>query len=195
MFMPDSIEITTASDERLISEALRGDAASFGVIVERYWNLAVALALSRIDDIAEAEDIAQESFIKAHLHMHKLRDPACFAGWLTRIVSQKCADVLRRRTRERAVYGDHINGMESLSFTPSSNPGLTIEQTSFIRQAVRKMPEKFRRLIIMRFVAGLSAVQIAKQLGKSPGSIRTRLHRAYNILRKDLAPILEEVES
>jgi len=193
--MPDSLEITTASDERLISAALRGDAASFGVIVERYWNLAVALALSRIDDIAEAEDIAQESFIQAHLYMHKLRDRARFAGWLTKIVSQKCTDVLRRRTRERAIYGEQIDGMESLSFTPSSNPGLTIEQMRFIRQAVRRMPEKFRRLIIMRFVAGLSAVQIAKQLDKRPGAIRTRLHRAYNILRKDLAPILEEVES
>jgi len=193
--MPDSLEITTAGDERLIAATLRGDAASFGIIVERYWNLAVALALSRIDDIAEAEDIAQESFIKAHLHMHTLRDPSRFAGWLTKIVSQKSADVLRRRARERAIYGDHINDMESLSFTHSSNPGLTIEQMHFIRQAVRKMPEKFRRLIIMRFVAGLSAVQIAKQLGKRPGSIRSRLHRAYNILRRDLAPILEEVES
>jgi len=193
--MPDSLEITTASDERLIAAALRGDTASFGVIVERYWKLAVALALSRIDDIAEAEDIAQESFIKAHVHMHKLRDPARFAGWLTKIVSQKTIDVLRRRARERAVYGDQTDCMESVSFTPSSNPGLTIEQMHFIRQAVRKMPEKFRRLIIMRFVAGLSAVQIAKQLDKRPGAIRTGLHRAYNILRKDLAPLLEEVES
>jgi DNA-directed RNA polymerase specialized sigma24 family protein len=46
----------------------------------------------------------------------------------------------------------------------------------------------------MRFVAGLSAVQIAEQLGKRPGAIRVRLHRAYQILRKDLAPVLEEVE-
>jgi RNA polymerase sigma factor (sigma-70 family) len=57
------------------------------------------------------------------------------------------------------------------------------------------MPEKFRELIIMRFVSGLSAVQIAKKLGKQPGAIRVRLHRAYQILRKDLAPLLEEVKS
>ncbi len=193
--MPDSLEMTAAGDERLIAAALRGDAASFGLIVERYWNLAVALALSRIEDITEAEDIAQESFIKVYAHMQKLRDPARFVGWLSRIVSQKCTDVIRRRSRERMVYGEEFDGMESASFTPSSNPGLTVEQIRIIRQAVRKMPEKFRRLIIMRFVAGLSAVQIAKQLGKRPGAVRVRLHRAYNILRRDLAPVLEEVES
>ena len=49
-------------------------------------------------------------------------------------------------------------------------------------------------MIIMRFVAGLSAVQIAEQLGKRPGAVRVRLHRAYKILREDLAPVLEDVE-
>ena len=56
------------------------------------------------------------------------------------------------------------------------------------------MPEKFRQLVVMRFVAGLSAVEIAEKLGKRPGTIRVHLHRAYNILRKDLAPLFEEVE-
>ena len=77
----------------------------------------------------------------------------------------------------------------------TANPGLTQNQIQFVRQTVRRLPEKFRTLIIMRFVAGLSTVNIAEQLGKRPGTIRVRLHRAYKLLRKDLAPLLEEVES
>jgi len=195
--MPDSLEMDVYSDERLVAATLQGEIASFGAIVERYWNMAVALALSKIDELAEAEDIAQESFVKAYVQLHRLRDPARFAGWLSKIVAQQSTNVLRKRARERAACGGQIDQIETgaCMFAPSSNPGLTAEQTHFIRQTVRRMPETFRRLIIMRFVAGLSSVQIAKQLGKRPGTVRVRLHRAYKILRKDLAPLLEEVES
>ena len=88
-------------------------------------------------------------------------------------------------------------GAEELQTIPaySSNPGLSESQIHFVRQAVSELPPKSQRLIIMRFVAGLSAVQIAEQLGKRPGTVRVWLHRAYKILRKDLAPLLEEVGS
>ena len=64
--MPDSSGLTASNDEKLIQDTLRGDNSSFGVIVQRYWNMALALALSRVGDITEAEDVAQESFIKAY---------------------------------------------------------------------------------------------------------------------------------
>ncbi len=79
--MPESAEMTVASDEDIIKATLRGDIASFSTIVERYWNMVVALALSRIADPAEAEDIAQESFLKAYSQLHRLRNPLRFAGW------------------------------------------------------------------------------------------------------------------
>jgi len=60
---------------------------------------------------------------------------------------------------------------------------------------VSRLPEKTRNVVLMRFVGGFSAVQIARQLGQKPGTVRVWLHRAYNILRKDLAPLLEEVQS
>ena len=75
----------------------------------------------------------------------------------------------------------------------SSNPGLTAEQIHFIRQTIGKLPEKFKRPVIMRFVSGLSAVEIARQLGKRPGTVRVWLHRAYCLLRQELEPLLEEV--
>ncbi len=194
--MPECPEMTVVSDEDIIRATLGGNVACFSTIVERYWRMVVALALSRVSDSAEAEDIAQESFLKAYSQLHGLRDPSRFAGWLSKITIQQCANSLRFRVRHEKYFGCKATSVECLDAepAPSPNPGLSREETHFVRRAVRRLPEKFRTLIILRFVEGLSAVQIAQQLGKRPGAIRVRLHRAYKILRKDLAPVLEEVE-
>ena len=194
--MPESSEMTVASDEDIITATLRGDVASFGMIVERYWNMVVAMALSRIADPAEAEDIAQESFLKAYSQLHSLRRPSRFAGWLSKIALQQCSNTIRRSVRSRTALGCRATSLDDLGeqLAASPNPGLTQSQIHFVRQTVGRLPEKFRALVVMRFVAGLSAVQIAEQLGKRPGAIRVRLHRAYKILRRDLEPLLGEVE-
>ncbi|MHC4119366.1 MAG: RNA polymerase sigma factor [Planctomycetota bacterium] len=194
--MPESPEMTAASDEDIITATLRGDIAAFGAVVERHWNMVVALALSRITDPAEAEDIAQESFLKAYSQLHSLQNRSRFAGWLSKIALQQCSNTIRRSVRCKTALGCRATSLddlgEQLAVTP--NPGLTRSQIHFVRQTVGRLPEKFRTLVVMRFVAGLSAVQIAEQLGKRPGTIRVHLHRAYKILRKDLAPLLAEVE-
>ena len=195
--MPKSPEMTVVSDEDIIKAALGGNVASFGTIVERYWNMVVALALSRVADPAEAEDIAQESFLKAYSQLHSLRQPSRFAGWLSKIALQQCSNTIRRSVRSRTALGCKATSLDDLGeqLAASPNPGLTQTQIHFVRQTVGRLPEKFRNLVVMRFVAGLSAVQIAEQLGKRPGTVRVRLHRAYKLLRKDLAPLLEEVGS
>ena len=194
--MTDQLKRTMTGDEQLVRATLRGDTSAFGSIVERYWNMIVALALTRIGNPAEAEDIAQESFMKAYSQLHTLRRPSRFAGWLSKIALQQCTNSVRRTIRCKTAFGCKAMLVEDLN-QPSAQvnpPGLTESQIHFVRHIIGRMPEKFRQLIIMRFVAGLSAVQIAEKLGKRPGTIRVGLHRAYNILRKDLAPLLEEVE-
>jgi len=186
-----------SSDERLVRAALAGDLAAFGTLVERYWNMAFALALGRMNDPQEAEDIAQECFLKAHSQLHTLRDPSRFAGWVGRIAVQQCTNAVRKRIRCRTAFASRAGSPAECDAVPacSANPGLTEGQRHFVRQTVGQLPQKFQKLIIMRFMGGLSAVQIAEQLGQRPGTVRVWLHRAYKILRKDLAPLLEEVES
>lgn len=186
-----------AADQQLVRAALLGETYAFGAIVEKYWNMVIALALSKISNSTEAEDIAQESFLKAYSQLSGLKDPSRLAGWLSKITMQQCSNSLRRSLRNKTALGNRVIPVQELDLQPSisANPGLTQNQIQFVRQAVRQLPEKFRTLVIMRFVADLSTVQIAKQLGKRPGTVRVWLHRAYKILRKDLAPLLEEVES
>ena len=192
--MPNGHNITTASDEQLIRDIRRGDIASFGIIVERYWDMVLALAFSTINNVFDAEDIAQESFLKAYSQLHSLRNPSRFAGWLCRITAQQCVNHIRKNVIKRKA-SSYINSDASAQVVmQSSNPGLSNEQVHFVRQTVSRLPEKFRKVIIMRFVAGLSASQIAEKLGKRHGTIRVWLHRGYQILRKDLVCLLEEVE-
>ena len=195
--MADEVERHSPSDEQLVHATLEGDLSAFGVMVERHWNMVVALALSRTGDVAEAEDIAQESFLRSYTHLRSLRDPSRFTGWLSKIALQQCADSVRRDVREKAALGVKAMPAEELAAMPAyaRNPGLTDGQVRFVRETVRRLPSKFQKLVVMRFVAGLSSVQIAKQLGKRPGTVRVWLHRAYKILRRDLAPLLEEVRS
>ena len=193
--MADELKQPEAGDEQLVLAALHGNTSAFGILVQRHWNLVFALALSRIKDPAEAEDIAQESFLKAYARLSSLRDPSRFLGWLSKITLQQCTNVIRKDIRGRAVLGSQVTGMTDLAAMPaySSNPGLTEGQIQFVRQKIGQLPDRFQRLIVMRFVGELSAVQIAEQLGKRPGTVRVWLHRAYKILRKDLAELLEEV--
>ena len=195
--MPDEFKQNRIADEQLIGATLGGDIPAFGKLVERYWNMVFALALSRISNSAEAEDIAQESFLKAYSKLGTLKKPCRFAGWLSRITVQQCTNTVRRNIRQRAALGIKTACPEVLNAIPScsANPGLTSGQIDFIRQTVRQLPKKFRTLILLRFMAGLSAVQIAEQMGKRPGTVRVGLHRACRMLRKDLTPIFEEIGS
>ncbi len=193
--MPDNPDLT-AADEKLVEATLQGDISSFGIIVERYWDMVIAFALSKIDNAIDAEDIAQESFLKAYSQLHRLRNPSRFAGWLSKITAQQCVNHIRKNAHKRITssYSTYDVDASAQAVACNSNPGLTDEQISFVRQIVSRLPEKFHKVIIMRFVAGLSAVQIAKQLGKRHGTVRVWLHRGYQILRKDLISLFEEVK-
>ncbi len=193
--MPGSPDVTTA-DEKLVETTLQGDISSFGIIVERYWDMVIAFAISKIDNANDAEDIAQESFLKAYSQLHRLRNPSHFAGWLGKITAQQCVNHIRKNAHKRIASSYTIYDVDASAqaVVCNSNPGLTDEQICFVRRTVSRLPEKFHKVIIMRFVAGLSAVQIAKQLGKRHGTVRVWLHRAYQILREDLVSLFEEVK-
>ena len=191
--MNEKPKLDTYSDKELVAAALAGDNACFGALVERYWQIAVALAASRIEDCTEAEDVAQDSFIRAYRYLHKLKEPGRFAGWLSKIVIQECANRIRRDRGVRLVSFKDVSQIETAMVT--ANPGLTAMQKQFVRGAVARLAEKYRTIIVMRFIGGLNAREIANQLGKRPGTVRVWLHRAYKILRKSLEPIAEEVQS
>ena len=95
--MPDKFNITT-SDKQLVEATLQGDISSFGIIVERYWDMVIAFALSKINNATDAEDIAQESLLKAYSQLHRLRNPSCSIG------NEYCRLRLRRSKFRQDVF-------------------------------------------------------------------------------------------
>jgi len=193
--MTETTGQSEATNAELIEATQLGDLEAFGILTQRHWSLAVALGLSRLDNAADAEDVAQESFIKAYARLASLRDPDRFPGWLSRIVIQQCVDAHRQHRRRQRALGRQMRPETTLEHVAAytSNPGLSSQQILFVRHTIGNLPEKFKQPIIMRFVGGLSAVEIGRQLGKRPGTIRVWLHRAYQQLRQELSPLLEEV--
>jgi RNA polymerase sigma-70 factor (ECF subfamily) len=172
---------------------LQGNKESFNCLVDRYWPMATALCISRISNVPEAEDIAQEGFIQAYQHLPTLKDPGRFAGWLTRIIQKQCIDYYRSTRKIRTVSLSVVDYEDVPAFT--SNPGLEASQIKMIRDNISKLPEKYQRVIIMRFMAGLSTQEISRQLNKRYGTVSIWFHRAYKILRQELAPLFVEVQS
>jgi len=181
------------SDERLVALTLAGDTRAFGSLVEKYWTTAAGIAFSRLGEANLAEDVAQESFIAAYTKLAGLRSPSRFPGWLSKIVAQKTVDAARRKRRT------HVS-VENLSeqgldppWAPQAADALSPEDAVRVRNAVARLPEKLRVPVVMRFIGGASAVEIAQGLGMRPSTVRVCLHRAYERLRRDLAFLSREV--
>jgi DNA-directed RNA polymerase specialized sigma24 family protein len=106
--MRDSSISLQSEDAKLAAATLERDKSSFGVFVARYGEMAVALAMSNLHNPAEAEDVARDSVIKAYSHLHQLRDPSCFAGWLSKIIFQQSANHFRKiaRNNSEPIYDD-----------------------------------------------------------------------------------------
>ncbi len=192
----DLLKYSDSDDAELVLAARQGNESCYCVLVERYWAIMVGLALCKVKDTDEAEDIAQEAFVEAWRQLGRLRDPASFAGFLGRMVRNKVADAIRQHVRERTVsLSDVPESRLPATDATSGNPGLTDEGRNTIRRAILRLPEKFQIVILMRFVSGLSTHEIARRLDKRPGTVRVWLHRAYKKLRKDLAPLARKEAS
>jgi RNA polymerase sigma-70 factor (ECF subfamily) len=188
--MPDEAAYRGPEDADLVACAIAGDRDAFGMLVERYWRTAVAIAATVVRDPAQAEDVAQEAFVAAYRRLSSLRNPSRFAGWLATVVRQKGVDALRKAARPSPAP---LAIVAEPAWLPSSNPGLTADEAETVRAAVRSLPRKFQEVVILRFVAGLSTNDIAERLAKRPSTVRVWLHRAYGRLRKSLAAMAPEV--
>lgn len=170
--------------QSVVERARGGDREAFGLLVRKFGRAVYAAAYARLSDRDEAEDVAQECFVKAWGSISSLDQPGAFAGWLVRIAGNLAID----RGRKRAASPAGENGEESI---PDPRPGpicnLEAEETaSQVRTAVAELPEMHRTVVVMRFMEGMSYAEIEEALGITGGSLRGRLSRALSGLRRSL---------
>jgi len=179
-------------DARLVEQARNGDGDAFGELVRRHQAAVVAVAWSLLGDAAEAEDLAQETFVRALRNLDMLADPARFAGWIRRIAFGTCIDWLRSFRPE--LYRGNGRALR-LEDVAAREPGpleqlLRIELRERVRDAVQELPPRYRAPLTMYHLDGLSFDKVAAALGVSAGTARSLVTRA----RRRLGPLLASLQ-
>ena len=137
----------------------------------------------------EAEDLTQETFLRAYRARDSLRDPDAMLPWLYSVATHVCLDRLRQRTRQARARSD-LDPEAVSPPDPAPSAGLGVEQedmSTCVEAYVSELSDSYRAVLLMHDVKGLTAREIAELLGDSTGSVKIRLHRA----RKQLQSALE----
>jgi RNA polymerase sigma-70 factor, ECF subfamily len=181
---------TELKDEEVVARVLSGETALFEILMRRYNQRLYRVSRVILRDDAEAEDVMQDAYVRAYEHLDQFAGKAAFATWLTRIAIHEALARKRRRGRHEELDALPMNG-ESMSIMKSSAPGpedqtATAQARELLEQAIERLPENYRTVVVLREVEEMSVADTAASLGVSEAVIKTRLHRAHAMLRKEL---------
>lgn len=187
----NTLEKSELDDQALIAGVLAGDTSLFTTLVARHSERIYALALRLLGNKEEAEDVVQETFIRAYARLNTFRSEARFATWLYRIALNACRDQVRRRqVRERTVAFSRVNQLwadERYSVDPEQIV-LALENRQFIERALQQLPASYRATLLLHEVDGLTLAEVATLMGAPLPTVKSRLQRA----RMALVTLLDE---
>jgi RNA polymerase sigma-70 factor (ECF subfamily) len=178
-------------DSDLVSRAAGGDPAAFQALVERHRSMVYRVAYQFAGNHYDAEDIAQEVFIKVYRSLDRFRQDAQLSSWLYRIVMNACIDH-RRRQMPAAVAPFGEEAELRLLNTPEERPGpedraYAGELGQVLETEIGRLPQGQRIVFIMRHHQGLKLTEIADALGLAEGTVKRQLHAAVHRLRDALS--------
>ena len=175
------------ADSDLVSRAAGGDAAAFQALVERHRSMVYRVAFQFAGNHHDAEDIAQEVFIKVYRSLERFRQDAQLTSWLYRIVMNACIDHRRRHHPAAAApFGEEAE--HRMLNTPEETPDP--EDTAYagelglvLESEIARLPQGQRIVFVMRHHHGLKLAEIADALGLAEGTVKRQLHAAIHRLR------------
>ncbi len=191
------------SDRAIVDSILAGDRDAFRILVDREAAPVVRACHRILGDLHEAEDAAQEAFVTAYRSLASWRAEGPFGAWLTRIaVRIAIRQVGRRKSVTWLDVGDDAAGSHDESVSASLNAAsvaaagrtdpyalaVRAERASAIRKVVAELPEPYREVVILRFFGELSLEEIAREVDRPLGTVKTHLHRGLLRLRETMAP-------
>jgi RNA polymerase sigma-70 factor, ECF subfamily len=188
-----------ASDLSLVRRVQRGDKGAFDALVLKYQHKLVKLVMRYVRNPAEAEDIAQEAFIKAYRALPQFRGDSAFYTWLYRIAINTAKNAVVSRDRNPVEYDlDRSNTDESYDMQgrmkDSETPEglvLTDEIRSTVNAAIDALPDDLRTAIVLRELEGLSYEEIAAAMSCPVGTVRSRIFRAREAIDRRLREVFE----
>ncbi|MDL0419694.1 RNA polymerase sigma factor SigW [Caldibacillus thermoamylovorans] len=179
-----------------IKQVRKGDQNAFGEIVELYKDKVFQLCFRMLGNSHEAEDISQEAFMRAYINIERYNIDRKFSTWLYRIATNLCIDRIRKKKPDYYLDAE-VAGTEGLTLysqIPASQLApdeevSKIELQEIIQNEILKLPEKYRAVIVLKYIEELPLLEISKILDLPIGTVKTRIHRGREALRKQLRHI------
>jgi RNA polymerase sigma-70 factor (ECF subfamily) len=176
------VESALIDETSAIAAALNGDAASFGVLVERHEQAAFRAAWLILRDQQAAEDAAQEGFVKAYRELARFRQDMPFRPWLLRIVQNTALNEVRARKRRGGLL-ERVGAISSRSEPPPDDAVAAAGESSRVLQAIAELNADDQRILHLRYFLELPEREIAAAIDAPAGTVKSRLHRAGKRLR------------
>jgi RNA polymerase sigma-70 factor (ECF subfamily) len=178
--------ISETSDTQLVAEVRAGDRAAFGHLVRRHAPIAKRMAVLWGAG-AEADDVVQDAFVKAYAALPRFRASGEFRAWLLTIVRNETRNLFRSRGR-RAAREELALVLDDVAFDPESMALSAVRRDELLEQ-VRRLPPDLREVVACRYLLELSEAETAAALQIPVGTVKSRLHRALTVLRKEVADV------
>ncbi len=188
------------NDTQLIHQTLDGDDAAFSKLVEKYQKQVHALVWRKIGDFHTAEEITQDTFLKAYQKLGTLKQPKRFSSWLYVIATSLCNTWLRKRYR-RAKLAQNMDEMQTERTTYSEhvraeNERITAEtQRDVVKKLLAKLGESERTIMTLHYFGEMSCTEIGAFMGVSANTVKSRLRRAQQRLQKEETMIREALDN
>ena len=179
--------------KKRIKQVKKGDQNAFAEIVDLYKDKIYQLCYRMLGNAHEAEDIAQEAFIRAFVNIHTYDMSKKFSTWLYRIATNLSIDRIRKKKPDYYLDAE-VSGTNGLTmYSQVSADGAlpedeleTMELQATIQQEILKLPDKYRTVIVLKYIDELSLKEIGDILDIPIGTVKTRIHRGREALRKQL---------
>src|SRR5580658_8650787 len=188
-----------ASDLSLVRRVQRGERGAYDLLVLKYQHKVVKLVLRYLRNPADAEDVAQEAFVKAYRALPQFRGDSAFYTWLYRIAINTAKNALAARERNPVSYeldlhtGDDTSDMVSRLKDPETPEGLALteEIRDTVNHAIEELPEDLRTAIVLRELEGMSYEEIAASMDCPVGTVRSRIFRAREAIDRRLREVFD----
>jgi len=174
-----------------VRRARAGDDDAFSALVRRHIRYAGAIAYRVLGDYEQAADAVQDAFWKAHRGLGAVREPDRFRAWLSGVVRTVAIDARRRWRRPTADLATVPPTLLARRDEPSA-PLEEREQREAVRRAVAALPETYRAVVTLKYLAGLSYEEVAAELGTTAAAVEAKLHRARGKLREKLRKLARQ---
>jgi RNA polymerase sigma-70 factor, ECF subfamily len=178
------------TDAELVRWVVAGESTCFEVLMRRHNRRVYRAARAILRDDAEAEDVAQDAYVRAYQHLAQFEGRASFSTWLTRIVVHEALARVRRRARKEEIDGmDEARKNRLQALSTSVTPELSAsaaEVRTLLENSIDALPDSYRHVFVLRDVEEMSTQEAAECLGISEDNVKMRLHRARAQLRREL---------